>query len=209
MSPRSFAIVPAAGISVRMGEPKLLLPIAGKPLILHTLAAWRKAGITRVVVVVRPDDAALVHLLRGEDVDVVVPPIAPPDMKASIAFGIEHVAATYRPDDRDVWLVAPADMPGLSPAIVHELLRVAAERPKRILIPTLAGKSGHPVLLPWLLAAQLATLKPDEGLNALIERNNPLLVGCDGFVDRTETAFADIDTPADLARFAEPDHSKP
>ncbi len=204
MAQHSFAIVPAAGNSVRMGEPKLLMPIAGKPLIQHTLAAWKEAGLVRTIVVVRPDDAPLAQLLRDEDVDVVVPPAAPPDMKASIQFGIEHVAARYQPRPSDAWLVAPADMPGLSPAIVRELLRVAGERPERILIPTLAGKRGHPVLLPWLLAAQVAILEPDEGLNALIERNNPLLVECDAFVDRSEPAFADIDTPGDWARFAKP-----
>lgn len=204
MAPRSFAIVPAAGQSIRMGEPKLLVPIAGKPLILHTLTAWKQAGVTRTIVVVRPDDGPLVQLLRGEDVDVVVPPIAPSDMKASIQFGIDHVATTYRPSDADSWLVAPADMPALSPAIVRELLRGVAEQPGRILIPTLSGKDGHPVLLPWPLAALVTKLTKDEGLYVLIEHNDPILIECDDLVARNEAAFADIDTPADLARFAKP-----
>jgi molybdenum cofactor cytidylyltransferase len=201
MEPRSFAIVPAAGHSVRMGQPKLLMPIAGQPLILHALAAWRESRVTRTIVVVRPDDPPLAQLLRREAVEVVVPPVAPPDMKASIQFGIEHITALHRPLPGDSWLVAPADMPGLSPAMIRELLRVAAEEPERVLIPTLASKRGHPVLLPWFLAEQLATLASDEGLHSLIERNQPLLVPCDPFVDRNEPAFADIDTPGDLAQF--------
>lgn len=204
MASRSFAIVPAAGHSVRMGEPKLLMPIDGKPLIQHTLAAWKQAGVTRTIVVVRPNDAPLVQLLRGDDVDVVVPPIAPSDMKASIRFGIEHIAARYQPEPGDSWLVAPADMPALSPAIICELLRVAADYSDRIGIPTLSGKHGHPVLLPWSLAAHVAMLAADEGLHALIERNDPLFVACDAFVTSEAPAFADIDTPGDLARFAKP-----
>jgi molybdenum cofactor cytidylyltransferase len=204
VSPRSFAIVPAAGNSVRMGEPKLLVPLAGKPLIWHTLAAWTLAGVTRVAVVVRPDDAPLIELLSTEDVDVVVPHVAPPDMKASIAFGIEHIAARYQPGDGDCWLVAPADMPGLSPRIIGKLLSVSITEPGKVLIPTLAGKRGHPVLLPWPLAAEVPKLAASEGLNSLIDRNRSSLVACDSLVASDDPVFADIDTPSDLATFSKP-----
>src|ERR1043165_1578126 len=59
MCPRCFALVPAAGYSVRMGEPKLLLPVAGRPLIEHTLEAWQRSQVDRIVVVIRPGDQAL------------------------------------------------------------------------------------------------------------------------------------------------------
>jgi molybdenum cofactor cytidylyltransferase len=45
-SARAFAIIPAAGESRRMGEPKLLLPVNGRPLIAHTISAWLSAGLT-------------------------------------------------------------------------------------------------------------------------------------------------------------------
>jgi molybdenum cofactor cytidylyltransferase len=204
MSGRSFAIVPGAGNSTRMGQPKLLMPIVGKPLVLHTLAAWQQGGVSRVTVVVRADDASLLELMRGEDVDVVVPQLAPADMKASIRYGIEHVAAKYQPVDDDCWLVAPADMPGLSPRIIGELLGVASQQPSQVLIPTLAGKRGHPVLLPWRFAAKVASLAAKEGLSSLIEQLEPALVACDALVACSELAFADIDTPGDVARFSKP-----
>jgi CTP:molybdopterin cytidylyltransferase MocA len=122
-------------------------------------------------------------------------------MKASIRLGIDHLVEIDQPRDQDVWLVAPADMPGLSPAIIRELWRIAAEQPGRILIPMLAGRPGHPVLLPWSMAEQVATLDVGEGLNSLIERNDPLHAPCDRVVDPEARAFVDIDTPADLDRF--------
>src|SRR5262245_45033190 len=109
--PRSFAIIPAAGHSTRMGRPKLLLPVAGQPLILHTLTAWKHSRVDRVVVVLRPDDTALAEVVRNAGVDAVIPPAAPPDMKASLGYGLAHLAANQAPQNSDCWLVAPADMP--------------------------------------------------------------------------------------------------
>jgi 2-C-methyl-D-erythritol 4-phosphate cytidylyltransferase len=57
--PRHYAIVPAAGSGARFGAqmPKQYLPIAGKPLIYHTLSALcRCERIDRVWVVLSPDD---------------------------------------------------------------------------------------------------------------------------------------------------------
>jgi 2-C-methyl-D-erythritol 4-phosphate cytidylyltransferase len=57
--PRHFALVPAAGSGSRMGGelPKQYLPLLGKPLIHHTLAALcALPAIERVFVVLSPDD---------------------------------------------------------------------------------------------------------------------------------------------------------
>ncbi|MDR2925764.1 MAG: 2-C-methyl-D-erythritol 4-phosphate cytidylyltransferase [Azoarcus sp.] len=57
--PRHFALVPAAGSGSRMGGelPKQYLPLLGKPLIHHTLAALCAVpAIERVFVVLSPDD---------------------------------------------------------------------------------------------------------------------------------------------------------
>jgi 2-C-methyl-D-erythritol 4-phosphate cytidylyltransferase len=57
--PRHYAIVPAAGSGARFGAemPKQYLPLAGKPLIYHTLSALcRCERIDRVWVVLSPDD---------------------------------------------------------------------------------------------------------------------------------------------------------
>jgi len=57
--PSYYAIVPAAGSGSRFGAemPKQYLPLAGRPLIHHTLAALcRCARIDRVWVVLSPDD---------------------------------------------------------------------------------------------------------------------------------------------------------
>ena len=69
---RSFAIVPAAGQSTRMGAPKLRLPWRGKTIIEHTIGAWLQGGVDRVLVVVRADDRELADLIRQAGAIAVV-----------------------------------------------------------------------------------------------------------------------------------------
>ncbi len=57
--PRVFAIVPAAGQGTRIGDPvpKQYIPLAGKPMVFHGLAALAKVPrIDRIFVVLAPGD---------------------------------------------------------------------------------------------------------------------------------------------------------
>src|SRR4051794_8404747 len=77
LMPRYFALIPAAGQSTRMGQAKLLLPLAGEPLIVHTIRAWQGSRVDQVLVVVRQDDAALAAVVRSAKATLVVPKVAP------------------------------------------------------------------------------------------------------------------------------------
>jgi molybdenum cofactor cytidylyltransferase len=201
---RSFGIVPAAGQSVRMGRPKLLLPWGGRPLVGQTLAAWQASLVERVVVVVRPDDKALAEVVRSCGVEPLVPPTPPPDMKASVQAALRWLADRCQPAPEDAFLVAPADMPRLSSQVINCVLAAyaALDRPQ-IVVPTLQGRRGHPVLFPWLLAAEVEALPPGEGLRTLCQQHALHCVACDDKVAAGDDPFLDLDTPQDYARWSD------
>ena len=198
--PRFFAIVPAAGNSSRMGSPKLLLPVDGRTIIEKTLAAWQASRVDRIVVVVRPDDLELAGVCHAFGVDVVAPPVAPPEMKDSVQHGLRHIEANFAPTVDDAWLLAPGDMPNLSARVIGALIAEFQTGQKTILVPTLSSKRGHPVLFPWPLAQEVFTLRADEGLNVLRQRYDCREVLCDAIEPAGERAFGDIDTPEDYKR---------
>lgn len=194
---RSFAIVPAAGRSERMGVHKLLLPLAGRPLVEFALAAWSGSRVTRAVFVVRPDDAELAACCRRFRVDIVIPQQPPADMKQSARLALDHLEATYAPADDDALLLAPADLPGLSPTIVDRAIReYEATRPHAV-VPTFRGKRGHPLVLPWSRAWEIHALPPHEGVNALVARIP--VRELDWLLSQV---VDDVDTMADYARHA-------
>jgi molybdenum cofactor cytidylyltransferase len=200
---RTFAVVPAAGHSTRMGEPKLLLPLAGEPLIWHTIRAWQRSQVDQIVVVVRPGDERLAEVVCRAGAILVTPAVPPPDMKTSIQAALRHIDVQFSPVDADAFLFAPADMPRLSPAIIGALIKRYQHEHQRILVPTITGQRGHPVLFPWPLAAEVHALAENEGLDAIVRSHEPLRVACDEFVAAEEHPFADIDTPQDYRRLNE------
>ncbi|MEZ6078052.1 MAG: NTP transferase domain-containing protein [Pirellulaceae bacterium] len=69
----TFAIVPAAGRSRRMGQSKLLLPWRGTTVIEHVIEAWLRSRVTQVVVVARRDDLELTRRVARQPVVLVRP----------------------------------------------------------------------------------------------------------------------------------------
>jgi molybdenum cofactor cytidylyltransferase len=184
-----------------MGQPKLLLPLNGKTVIEHVVAAWLASRVTHLVAVVRADDVELARLCVQSGSEVVRPDMPPAQMKDSVAQALLYIETRYSPQDDDAWLLAPADMPGLSPRVIDRLLgeHERGSRPKAILVPTSNGRRGHPVLFPWPLAGEVRGLAEDEGVNILLERHPVREIACD------ESALpADLDTPDDYRRLCDP-----
>jgi molybdenum cofactor cytidylyltransferase len=184
-----------------MGRPKLLLPLEGRPLIAATIGAWRQSRVTEALVVVRPGDTELAEACRQCGATVVWPNAPPPDMKASVQEALRHIERALHPTPQDAFLVAPADMPKLSPAIINRLIeqhdRTSGEE---ILVPQITGQRGHPVLFPWRMADKVHQLAGEEGLNVLVDQGPLGMVPCDDLVSAGDQPFADIDTPADYRR---------
>ncbi|MCH8047599.1 MAG: nucleotidyltransferase family protein [Planctomycetes bacterium] len=191
----SVAIVPAAGRSARMGEHKLLLRWGEGTVIEAVLAAWRASGVSKTIVVVRADDRALIDVCLRAGAEVVEADPPPPDMKASVGCGLSHLQALSRHARPDVWLLAPADMPTLDPAVIDRLLARWHERPGEIFVPIHDGRRGHPLLLSWSIAKEIPALGTDEGINALLARHELQQIECPA----TATP-ADLDTPDNYRR---------
>lgn len=190
---RSFAIVPAAGRSRRMGQDKLLLPWRDATVIESLLAAWRAGGVDEIVVVTRRDQTQLQSLCG--DATIVTPAIAPPEMKDSVGAAMDHIRDSFAPRDSDVWLLAPADMPQLDAKVVKQVLNLHDPASPTILVPTSDGKRGHPVLFPWTCAASVELLSAEEGVNKLLDRFPVREFDC-----AAPGIHDDLDTPDDFER---------
>ncbi len=195
------AVVAAAGRSTRMGRNKLLLELGGEPVLARVVAALRDGGVERIVVVAPPatatDGPAVAAVARDCGAEVVIPPEQPPEMRDSIELGLAALAAPTPPDRV---LIAPADSPGITAALVSRMLAEAALKPESILAPGFNGHRGHPLVLPWDIAETVISLPSGLGLNALVARHSERTVDLP-FPGRD--AHEDLDTPDDFKRWEE------
>jgi molybdenum cofactor cytidylyltransferase len=185
---RVCAILLAAGSSRRFRGDKLTAPYHGRPLYRHALDALVSCpAVATTVVVVHPLFAAPVGLPRCR---FVVNPDHAEGMGSSLRAG-----ARAAPEDAEAFLVALADMPAITSALVTALVGFAARSPHRIVIPEHRGRRGHPVLIRSELRGELLAIRGDVGARGVIG-SHPDLVGC--FETDDPAVGFDVDVPADM-----------
>ncbi len=191
-----YAVIPAAGLSRRMGSAKLLLPwpIPGNPdatVIDSVLDAWTSSKVLEVVVVVRASDGPLTEACQRWPVNIVHPDQSTADMKATVAVGLQFLQTRFRPTVADRCFVAPADLPTLRSEIVNRLVDTPADC-ETIVVPSFGGRQGHPALLPWPITAEIFKLDKDEGINRIVQQHPKLAVSFEASL-----AVDDVDTPSE------------
>ena len=183
-----------------MGTHKLLLEIEGETVIARLVRQLQDGGIDQIHVLVREDDAKLreelyetqaaVHLAFGDTVD----------MKASVTLLLSILTDQSLLRERDGWLLIPADHPIVEPRLLSLLIEAWQHNPEQIVVPSVAGKRGHPTIFPASLVGQLPSIPDDQGLNWLLHRdeNAVLELACD-----EHSIHWDLDTPEDWEQFEE------
>jgi molybdenum cofactor cytidylyltransferase len=191
---RVATVILAAGRSTRMGGPnKLLAEINGKPMV-RIAAEQALASKARPVVVVTGFQAEQVEVaLKGLDVAIARNPRFAEGLSTSLRTGVAAL-----PADVDGVLICLADMPQVDYALIERL--VAGFDPDKgalIVVPTIEGKRGNPVLWSRRFFPDLMALEGDIGARHLIARFSEAVheVPVEG-----RAALTDIDTPEALAR---------
>jgi CTP:molybdopterin cytidylyltransferase MocA len=196
-----IALVPAAGHSTRMGQPKLALPLGSRSVLEHVIAALHCGGVEHVLVVLGPHVFQLVPLAQDAGAHVHCLSEATPDMRATIEHGLSWLETNLKPQPDDTWLLVPADHPTLSPAVIAQLVAARQAHPDHsIFVPTHAGRRGHPLLLAWRHVAGIRAYPAYLGLNRWIREQSEKTL--EVAVPEVEVT-ADLDTPEDYARLVE------
>lgn len=207
MSSRSIrvvAVVPAAGLSRRMGRDKLLLPWGDTVVVGAVAAALGAGGAGRIVVVTSSGNRPLCRWAESAEVELAINPAPQRGMLSSVWTGIEALGGADRlAAERTALLVCPGDHPALAGETVAAVV-AALEAGAELAVPTLSGRRGHPLGVAPRRVAEIARLDPGIGLRQLLDRHPVEAVEVDD-----PGAVEDVDRPADYDRLIgeEPDGS--
>ena len=191
------AIVPAAGLSSRMGRPKPLLEIGGRRLVVQVINALMLGGVEVVVVITPPrsrvESAEIALLAQQNGATVVIPDHETVDMRATIELGLDEFDSQPAPD---AILICPVDTPGVGPDLIRRLINQSRSRPEAIIVPVSSARRGHPILLPMSIAMKIRFLQAGTGIKCLLNNHpeNVVEVACNDDLD-------DIDTPEEYRRW--------
>jgi len=193
MTTMIFAILPAAGKSVRMGRPKLLLPLGRRTVIERVIDTLELAGIDRILVVMSPELPELATVARAAGADVLVLAAQTEHMRETVQHGLDWIDQHWSPKAEDALLLVPADHPALDITAIAVLTVARMQHPQfSIFIPTFEGKRGHPTLIGWQHVAAIRSLPATEGLNTYL-RQHPAETLEVAMV--SASVLVDLDTP--------------
>lgn len=189
-----LGVVLAAGGSTRMGRPKQLAELDGRPLLAHVLRALDNAPVDRVVVAL--GGAA------GEVLEHVDLGRAEPLVVEGWAAGMGHVLASTLAQAGDDWaavVVLLGDQPLVPAGAVTRAVEAWRAGAGPVVTATYGGRPGHPRLFDRRLLPDLLRLTGDTGARDLLaahpDRVHRVEVGDLG-------SDADVDVEADLERIS-------
>jgi len=185
-------VILAAGGSSRMGRPKQLLPLAGRPLLQHVVDRASGSELGEVLLVL---GAQARRVRAGLEIPEKVRVVEHVEWREGQSSSLRAALAAAHPSSRGA-LILLGDEP-LVPLEAIPLVLDAFRSGEWVAVrAAYAGEPGHPVLLGRELWPRLMALEGDRGAGPLLKALGPAL----GRVEMGQPRPVDVDTSEDYHR---------
>jgi molybdenum cofactor cytidylyltransferase len=186
-------LVLAAGASTRLGQPKQLVKLGGRPALHIVVSNAVSIAGNAVTVVVGAHARDMTHLLAHSPASVIVNRQWEEGMGASLRFGVASL-----PPACDAVLILLGDQVAVTADDLRRLANAWKGEEGFIATSVYDQHVGVPAIFPRVCFSELAEVRGDRGARAVIERNAYRLVRVP-----MPSAGIDLDTPEDLAALTE------
>jgi molybdenum cofactor cytidylyltransferase len=164
--PKTAAIVLAAGGSQRLGRPKQLLNVRGRPLIEHVVAMISTWPVDTVAVVLGAHADEILEAVDLGDAVVLVNDDWTEGVASSLRVGLDFLsrdAACQRA------FVALGDQPDIPGDVPIGLMATVASATRPALVPVYRYERANPVLFDRQLWPRLMSLEGDVGAAGMLK----------------------------------------
>lgn len=159
-------VVLAAGTSSRLGRPKQLLDLSGKPMLRHVVDAALASPLDEVLVVLghaAPQVAAV--LPASPRVRTVHNPRFARGQSTSVRAGLDAAGSAQAA----VFLLG--DQPGVRPEAIEAVVQAWRGGAGPVVQASYGGRPAHPTLLDRSVWAEVASVVGDEGARTVLSRH--------------------------------------
>ena len=165
------AVILAAGMSRRLGRPKQLLEVGGKPLIWHVATRALASTCDGVFAVVGYQPDAMRAALSDLPVDIVHNPDFADGMSTSLRAGVAAL-----PADADAFVVLLADQPEVDPASISAVITARRSTGAPVVRTRYGEQPSSPTLFGRETFAELLMLRGDVGGRSVVRAHRAHLV---------------------------------
>ena len=186
--PQLSILIPAAGVSRRLGQPKQLLRYRKKTLIQNAVETAHSITPREIIVVTGANAEAVKDAIQTVPVCWIHNPNWSAGMGGSIAAG----AASINPESRGVMILL-CDQWRLQTSDLQDLAEKWQSDPKRIVCAEVEGQLMPPVIFPASCFGNLQALHGNSGARNILKNHPELLTAVP-----SKNAAYDMDTPNQL-----------
>lgn len=193
LSESIYGLVLAAGMSTRMGQPKMVLPWGKTTIIGQVVNTLTAAGISKILVVTGGTQDLVMKALNGAPINFVFnPDFENGEMINSIQAGIRAL-----PDEAQSVLITLGDQPQTEQKVVRDLIKVYDQEKYTLILPSFNKQSGHPWLIHRIYWEEILSLKPPQTMRDFLKNNQSQIHYLNV---QTDSILKDMDTPEEYHR---------
>jgi len=185
-------IVLAAGGSSRIeGQNKLLMEVAGKPVLVWVVEAALSVDLEPVIVVTGCDANTVGEILDEMPVSIVLNNRWQEGMSTSFSPAVNAL-----PSETQGVMIVLGDMPAVEKSIIKKLVSQFADSGgEKIVYPVFKGQQGLPVVFPRRFFTELTELSGDRGAKSILKDHPDVVLEVEV---NSPSVLMDIDTEDDL-----------
>lgn len=186
-------LILAAGASTRLGRPKQLVRLGGRPALHHVVSSALALPDCSVSVVVGAHARDITVMLGRTSASIVVNRNWEEGIASSIRAGISAA-----PPGCNAVMIVLGDQVAVTTDDLKRLIDAWKGEEGSIVASVYAQHVGVPAIFPYPFFSELMQLRGDQGARAILERNAYRLIHVP-----MPNAAVDLDTPDDLAALTE------
>lgn len=185
------AVVLAAGLSTRMGRPKMVLPWGKLTVIEKVVTTLLEADIHSVIVVTGATHLELLGILsKYDNVRLVYNPCFDNgEMLHSLQLGLRSLS----PEIKGA-LIVLGDQPLIQKETIQMVVKTFLEKNSPLVIPSFQMRRGHPWMVSRELWGEILDIQPPKTLRDFLQAKQENITYV---IVETPSIFQDLDTPED------------
>ncbi len=188
------ALVLAAGQSLRMGSPKMLLPWGSTTVIGQVISTLWQAKMTDIRIVTGANQDEIKHLISDKHVKFVFnPEYDNGEMLISAQVGLSSLGEAV-----NAAIIVLGDQPQIQAQTIQLIVDAYLSHGSTLIVPSYQLRRGHPWLIDRSLWDAVLSLKPPDTLRDFLSRHNNLI---DYINVESASVILDMDTPDEYQRF--------
>lgn len=197
MGSRVSGIVLAAGKSIRMGQPKMVLPWGETTVLGRVVEVFAKAGIQNLFIVTGGDRDMVENEISRLKNKYPVTSVYNPDhekggMLSSILTGVSAI-----PNDTEAVLIGLGDQPQVEIATLRKILSRFEQTRQGIIVASYNHRRGHPILLDSAMVEDLKMINREATLREFLNSHQEEI----SYISADISVLQDLDTPQDYEKY--------